>query len=191
MANARIVFDPFHVSALVGGAVDEVRRREAREGEDGAQAALKKTLYLFRKNPENLGGQEQERLDALDLKHLAAGQAYLVRLELRDIYQRTRTLGKARERLSAWIHWARAKCGRFGERLAPLARAVATIEKHLEGILAHWAGGLSTGFLEGLNSLFSGTKRKARGYRTTEYMIAMLYFVAGKLSFQGRRTHRK
>jgi hypothetical protein len=32
-----------------------------------------------------------------------------------------------------------------------------------------------------LNSLFSATKRKARGYRSPEYQIAMLYFVAGKL----------
>ena len=29
--------------------------------------------------------------------------------------------------------------------------------------------------------LFSATKRKARGYRSSEYQIAMLYFVAGKL----------
>jgi hypothetical protein len=28
--------------------------------------------------------------------------------------------------------------------------------------------------------LFSAVKRKARGYRTVEYMTAMLYFVAGK-----------
>lgn len=48
-------------------------------------------------------------------------------------------------------------------------------------ILGHWKQGLTTTFLEGLNSLFSATKRKARGYRSTEYQIAMLCFVAGKL----------
>jgi transposase len=36
--------------------------------------------------------------------------------------------------------------------------------------------------MEGLNSLFSAVKRKARGYRTVEYMTTMLYFVAGKLT---------
>jgi transposase len=55
------------------------------------------------------------------------------------------------------------------------------VERHLEGILAHWQQGLTTAFLEGLNSFFPATKRKARGYRSTEYHIAMLYFVAGKL----------
>ena len=34
---------------------------------------------------------------------------------------------------------------------------------------------------EGLNSVFQATKRKARGYRSSEYRITMLYFVAGKL----------
>jgi hypothetical protein len=33
-----------------------------------------------------------------------------------------------------------------------------------------------------LNSLFSAVKRKARGYRSVEYMTTMLYFVAGKLT---------
>ncbi len=38
------------------------------------------------------------------------------------------------------------------------------------------------GLMEGLNSLFSAVKRKARGYRSVEYMTTMLYFVAGKLT---------
>jgi transposase len=60
-------------------------------------------------------------------------------------------------------------------------KAAEMVERHLEGILAHWQQGLTTAFLEGLNSLFSATKRKARGYRSVEYQTAMLYFVAGKL----------
>lgn len=62
-----------------------------------------------------------------------------------------------------------------------MCKAAQMVERHLEGILAHWKQGLTTAFLEGLNSLFSATKRKARGYRSSEYQIVMLYFVAGKL----------
>jgi len=65
--------------------------------------------------------------------------------------------------------------------LEPMRKAAEMIERHMEGILGHWRRGLTTAFLEGLNSLFSATKRKARGYRSTEHQIAMLYFVAGKL----------
>jgi transposase len=49
------------------------------------------------------------------------------------------------------------------------------IEGHLEGILAHWTQGLTTAFMEGLNSLFSAVKRKARRYGTAKCMTAMLY----------------
>jgi transposase len=65
LANAQLVFDPFHVSALVGDAVDQVRRREAAAGPD-AKRALHKTLYLFRKNPENLTERQEERMEDLD-----------------------------------------------------------------------------------------------------------------------------
>jgi transposase len=55
------------------------------------------------------------------------------------------------------------------------------IETNLQGILAHWKWRLTNAFMEGLNSVFQATKRKARGYRSSEYLITMLYFVAGKL----------
>ena len=54
------------------------------------------------------------------------------------------------------------------------------IENHLAGILAgKW--GVTNAFMEGLNSVFSATKRKVRGYRSTTHLITMLYFTAGKL----------
>ncbi len=55
------------------------------------------------------------------------------------------------------------------------------IERHLAGILAHWKWGVTNAFMEGLNSVFSATKRKARSYRSTTHLIAMLFFTAGKL----------
>jgi len=72
--------------------------------------------------------------------------------------------------------------GQTGELLEPMARAARMVEGHLEGILAHWSRGLTTFLMEVLNRLFLAVKLKARGYRTVEYMTAMLYFVAGKLT---------
>jgi transposase len=46
----------------------------------------------------------------------------------------------------------------------------------------NWTQGPTTAFMEGLNSLFSAVERRARGYRTVEYMTTMVYFVAGKLT---------
>ena len=74
LGNAQIVFDPFHVTALVGGAVDEVRRREAASSPE-LRATLKQTMHAWRKNPENLTEGQAKQLGELDLKPLATGQA--------------------------------------------------------------------------------------------------------------------
>lgn len=181
LPQASVVYDKFHVVAQVNAAVDEVRRREVRTGDSAAQTALKKSLWLWRKNPENLTASEQSRLEEMELKDLATGQAYQMRLTLQRAYA-SRTVETARYRFQAWCDWVRAKAAAWGELLAPMKKVADMVERHLPGILAHWQQGLTTAFMEGLNSLFSATKRKARGYRTTEYMITMLYFVAGKLS---------
>ena len=88
----------------------------------------------------------------------------------------------ARRRFQEWCQWVQTEARDLASGLLePMRKAAQMVERHLEGILAHWQQGLTTAFLEGLNSLFSATKRKARGYRSSEYQIAMLYFVAGKL----------
>jgi len=65
--------------------------------------------------------------------------------------------------------------------LRVMVKVAEMIEKHLAGILTHWKWGMTNIFMEGLNSVFSATNRKARGYRSTTHLITMLYFVAGKL----------
>jgi transposase len=114
-------------------------------------------------------------------KNLCTAKAYQMRLVLQDIY-RSAGAATARHRFQVWCRWVRwaarfYKLGLFTSML----RLAKMVEDHLEGILAHWQWGLTNAFMEGLNSVFSATKRKARGYRSETYLIAMLYFVAGKL----------
>lgn len=97
-----------------------------------------------------------------------------MRLELQKAYAAT-SVRQARDRFEAWCRWVRTEAEALTSGLlAPMRQAADMVERHLEGILAHWQQGLTTVFLEGLNSLFSATKRKARGYRSIEYQTAML-----------------
>jgi transposase len=80
-----------------------------------------------------------------------------------------------------WIGWVKRRAKKSGDLLEPMVKVANSIERHLEGILAHWKKKLNTAFMEGLNSVFSAVKRKARGFRSSVYMTTMLYFVAGKL----------
>jgi transposase len=177
--NATVSFDKFHVVRQVVEGVDAVRRRERAQAVKGP--LLEKARWLFRKNPERWTEKEQARWEDLALENLATGLAYQMRLVLQGIYG-LGSIKKAREKFDQWCDWVEAAAAEAGAVLEPMVKVAAMIRKHLEGILGHWKEGLTTAFLEGLNSLFSATKRKARGYRSSEYQIAMLYFVAGKLS---------
>ena len=104
-----------------------------------------------------------------------------MRLEFQWAYAAA-TAAQARSRFQKWCHWVQNEAHDLTSGLLePMRKAAPMVERHLEGILGHWKEGLTTAFLEGLHSLFSATKRKARGYRSSEYQIAMLYFVAGTL----------
>jgi len=178
--NAEIVFDKFHVVSQVVKAVADVRRKEAR-ADDAARHQLEHSRWLWRKNPETWTTKEGNRWTQLKDKPLVTGLAYAMRLELQKAYAAT-TVAQARNRFETWCRWVRTEAEALTSGLLePMLKAAEMVERHLAGILAHWRQGLTTAFMEGLNSLFSATKRKARGYRSIEYQTARLDFVAGKL----------
>jgi transposase len=51
------------------------------------------------------------------------------------------------------------------------------------GIMNYFDSGLTSGFIEGLNSIIQSAKAKARGYRNADNMICIAYLIAGKLDF--------
>jgi transposase len=179
--NAQVVFDKFHVIQNVSRAVDQVRMRELRVGGQGVWEALRQSRWLWRKNPENLTLAQKERLAQIKNKNLITAKAYQMRLVFQDIY-RSADATTARRRFQVWCRWVRwaARCCQFN-LLASMVKVAQMVEDHLAGLVAHWKWGLTNAFLEGLNSVFSATKRKARGYRSTTHFITMLYFIAGKL----------
>jgi transposase len=179
--NAQIVFDKFHVILNASKAVDQVRFAELRVGGPGVREALRHSQWLWRKNPENLTEKQQAHMARIQDKNLCTAKAYQMRLVLQDIY-RAANASTARHRFKVWCRWVRwtarfYKVGIFSSMLT-LAKM---IEQHLQGILGYWKWGTTNAFMEGLNSVFSATRRKARGYRSSTHLITMLYFVAGKL----------
>jgi transposase len=179
--NAQMVFDKFHVIQAASQAVDQVRRKEVRVGGPQVWEALHKSQWLWRKNPENLSFEQKKRLRQIKNKNLVTAKAYQMRLVFQDIY-RSADATMARRGFEVWCRWVRwaARFCQFN-LLASMVKVARMVQEHLKGILAHWKWGLTNAFLEGLTSVFSATKRKARGYRSTTYFITMLYFIAGKL----------
>ena len=178
--NAQVVFDKFHVIGHANQAVDQARRGEFQL-DRGARRSLRRSQWLWRKNPENLTPSEQARMEQLDQENLGTAKAYQMRLCLQDIY-RLESVQEARHRFLAWCRWVRWVAKKYASFIfLAMLKVARMVENNLLGILAHWKWRLTNAFMEGLNSVFQATKRKARGYRSQEYLITMLYFVAGKL----------
>jgi transposase len=179
--NAEIVFDKYHVVSHVNAAVDQVRKYELRYGSFSVQGALRKSLWIWRKNPENLTEKEKTRLEGIKDKNLWTAKAYQMRLVFQDIY-RSGTLEEARKRFKIWCRWVRMVAAQAPRHyFAAMLGSAKMVLNHLDGILAHWKAKVTNAFMEGLNSVFSATKRRARGYRSSVYLITILYLVAAKL----------
>jgi transposase len=169
--NAEITFDRFHIMKIVNEAVDQVRREEAR-----TQPLLTKTRFIWLKNKENLTAKQEATLESLKDRNLKTARAYQIRLTLQELFQTTnREEGEAF--LKRWYFWA------THSRLPPMVAAAKTIKNHWDGVLNWFHSRLTTGLVEGFNSLLQAAKARARGYRSNANFITMAYLIGGKLNF--------
>jgi transposase len=169
LPNATIVFDPFHVVKLANQAVDEVRRSQVRllKGHDVPRLALKRTRWVLLKAPENLSGDEPDRLALISRINKPLYRAYLLKEALRALYEeRPATAGK---RLRAWLAWAARS------RLPAFVRLGRTLRQYQDGIVAAVEHGLSNGRLEGLNNKIRLLSHRAYGFHSAEALLALVY----------------
>ena len=172
LPNAQITFDKFHAVKIFNDAVDQVRR-----GEQKTRPELKKTRYIWLKNSTNLTQPQQETLGNLSKSNLKTARSYQMRLTFQDLYsQPNRADGEAF--LKKWYFWM------THSRLQPMIDAAKTVKRHWDGILRWFDSKIANGFSEGINSLIQAAKAKARGYRSTRNLKAMIYLIAGKLELQ-------
>ena len=169
LPRAAVTFDKFHAVKIVNDAVDQVRRIEQK-----GQKALTGTRYLWLRNPPSLSERQRARLDSLPMHHLKTGRAYQIRLAFQDLYHQT-SAEHAAGFLKKWYFWA------THSRLAPMIDAARTIQRHADGILRWFHSKIANGLIEGINSLAQAAKAKARGYRSTRNLQAVIYLLAGKL----------
>ena len=172
LPEAEVTFDKFHTVKIINDAVDQVRRAEQK-----GQFVLKGTRYIWLRNPETLTARQRDTLDALPTRHLKTARAYQMRLAFQDLYA-METPEQAAAHLKRWYYWA------THSRLAPMIAAAHTVKRHWDGILRWFHSKIANGVIEGINSLVQAAKAKARGYRSTTHLIAIVYLIAGKLDFR-------
>lgn len=104
-SNALLVFDKFHIVRHLRAAVDTVRKEEARELKAQDPDVLKKTRYIWLKNPWNLTDQQKLRLSYLEKLNLKINRAYLLKEAFRRFWDYTYPVW-AKKYLNQWFWWA-------------------------------------------------------------------------------------
>ena len=88
----------------------------------------------------------------------------------------------AKQKLGEWISWA------SHSGLAPFAKAARTIGRHLDGILAYVATGLSNGRSEGINGKARTITRRSYGFHDPSSLIGMLFLCCSGIRLSPART---
>jgi transposase len=171
LPKAELIFDRFHVMKIINTAVDEVRRNEAQEND-----SLKKTRYIWLKNPRNLTKKQQHKLESLKYENMDTVRAYNLKLSFQEFFKQTDRIN-GEQYLKQWFNWA------THSRLLPMVNAAYTVKDHWNGILSWITSSISNGVLEGTNSLLQAAKARARGYRNVNSLITMAYLISSKLDF--------
>lgn len=123
--QALIVYDKFHVSALLNKAVDLVRRQEHRKLSEEGDESLKGTKQLWLCNPINLSEERLEQFEEVLEGNLKTSRAWLVKENFSGFWdQEGRCQARAISR-SGIVNAIRT-------RLEPIKKVARTLKKHLE-----------------------------------------------------------
>ena len=131
LPEAEIALDPFHVIALAGAAVDQVRRE--RTHAMGAHVKvgevwIKHARWALLKASENLNHRQRLALAHIQATNQSLSRAYLLEEQLRALYQLANPADAAAH-LKAWLAWASRS------KLKPFIKLARTLRRYRDGIL--------------------------------------------------------
>jgi len=182
LPNALLVFDKFHIVRHLIDAVDTVRKREARDLKAEDPDLLKKSRYIWLKNPWNLTEDQRARLSDLEKLNLKINRAYLLKEAFRRFWEYS-SPAWAKKYLDQWFWWA------THSRLEPIRKFAWMIRRHQDDILNYFKCRIDNGAVEALNNKAKAISHRAFGYRTAQTFSLALYHGMGKLPLP-QLTHK-
>ncbi len=147
---AKIVVDRFHVAKAYRKCADTVRQSEVKrlkqELSKEEYEQIKGAMWPFRKSPVELNDDRWELLERLFTYSPRLEQAYILREELTEIFERHYTKAGAKCAIRAWCKRVR----RSG--IKEFDSFLRTVETWLDKITNYFLEGLTSGFVEGFNN---------------------------------------
>lgn len=172
--GAEIVYDRYHISAQLNGAVDAVRRKEHRELSREGDERLKGSRQLWLYDPINLDDARQDRFAQLAVENLKTARAWTHKENFRDFWaQESRWDGEGY--FKKWYGSA------IRSQLGPIKKVAKSLKDHLAGLLAYFSHRLTNAASEALNGRIATLKANARGFRSFEHYRTRILFFLGKL----------
>ena len=178
LPEAEIAFDPFHVIALAGAAVDKVRMQEWQaKGPSTTPGGLwiKHTRWALLKAPEKLTDRQRLALAEIQRTNAKLYRAYLLKEQLRALYQLEHP-AHAPACLTAWLAWASRS------KLKPFVRLARTLRRYRDGILTAIRLGLTNARLEGLHNKIRLLSHRSYGFHSPQALIALIYLCCGAIT---------
>jgi transposase len=179
LPNALLVFDKFHIIRHLLNAVDDVRKEEAKKLDS---QLLKKTRYIWLKNPWNLTEMQKTKLRDLEKLNLKITRAYILKEAFRRFWDYTYPAW-AKKYLDRWFWWA------THSRLEPIRKFAWMIRRHQDDILNYFKVRIDNGAVEGLNNKAKSISHRAYGYRSAETFKLALYHSMSDLPMP-KLTHK-
>lgn len=182
LPNAVIVYDRFHVSGYLGGAVDQVRRAEHKQLLKDGDDILTGSRYSLLRSEQTRTEKHESVLEEICGRNLKTSRAWAIKESFVSFWE-ARNRAFAEEIFKDWYGWA------IRSQLKPVMKVAKMLKRHLEGLLNYFDYPITNAVSEGLNSKIQSIKASARGFRNfANYRIRIL-FTCGKLDLTPDLMH--
>lgn len=168
LSNVDIVFDRFHVVALLNTAIDEIRRDQQAKCNAAGLKAIKGMRFLLLANYEKLDPRRQDSLGCLLAANEPISTAHAMKEQLRLFWMKFNSNEGARF-LCLWVIDA------ITSGISELQKAGRTLLRHGQDLLNYFKHRITNGKTEGINNKIKTMKRQAYGFRDIDYFKLRLY----------------
>lgn len=165
LPQASIVHDNFHIMKYLNKGVDETRKLEVKNREE-----LKKTKYIFLKNPDNLTNNQQLIFNEINQINLKTSEAWKIKENFKQIYN----YWNPKECINYFKNWY---TNVIESEIKPMIAVADTLLNHIEGVINAAVTNMSNSIAENINSKIQVIKTVGRGFKNFNgYRNAILFF---------------
>jgi transposase len=168
LPDVDVVFDRFHVVALLNTVIDEIRRDQQAKCNAVGLKTIKGMRFLLLSNYEKLNPKKQNSLGCLLEVNKPIAIAHAMKEQIRLFWTKS-SVKEGTHFLCWWVMDA------IESGIRELQKTGRTLLRHAKDLLNYFKHRITNGKTEGINNKIKTMKRQAYGFRDIEYFKLRLY----------------